>query len=337
MQIFFTSPWVPAEWIRAHELQPRGVWFAPDWESPSPAAGTCAFADAALHLAERSVDSATIFTTHCDQLRRGFDAASSTEANRTFLLNLPATTGPVAPVLFLAELERLHRFLLRLGGQPPTRSRLEQEMREYTLRRTQLLEAARACPPRAYAEALARFHWDGSVHLPEPPPATGPQTERVPLALLGSPLARKHWEVLDRIEAVGGTIVLNATEAGERSLWTSDLGPALAGATPKPELSTEPDWRPALAALAQAYCDHCVDAYQRPNTRLYNWLQSRLSERGVRGIILWHFVGCDLWRAEAASLREAFGLPLLLLEADETAACPPRSVGRLQAFVESLR
>ena len=28
MQVFYTSPWVPPEWIKAHGLEPRGVWFA---------------------------------------------------------------------------------------------------------------------------------------------------------------------------------------------------------------------------------------------------------------------------------------------------------------------
>jgi hypothetical protein len=61
----------------------------------------------------------------------------------------------------------------------------------------------------------------------------------------------------------------------------------------------------------------------------------RLTARQVRGIVLWHYVGCDLWRAEAQPMREAFGLPVLLLDADE--AAPNRNTGRLEAFLESLR
>ena len=30
MKVFYSSPWVPVEWIEAHGLQPRGVWFAED-------------------------------------------------------------------------------------------------------------------------------------------------------------------------------------------------------------------------------------------------------------------------------------------------------------------
>jgi hypothetical protein len=57
----------------------------------------------------------------------------------------------------------------------------------------------------------------------------------------------------------------------------------------------------------------------------------------VRGIILWHFTGCDLWRAEAQTLRDRFDLPVLLLEAGAEPGVAPRDLNRLQAFVEMLK
>ena len=27
MELFHASPWVPAEWIKAHGIQPRGLWY----------------------------------------------------------------------------------------------------------------------------------------------------------------------------------------------------------------------------------------------------------------------------------------------------------------------
>jgi hypothetical protein len=62
-----------------------------------------------------------------------------------------------------------------------------------------------------------------------------------------------------------------------------------------------------------------------------------LAERRVRGIVLWVHVGCDLWRAEATSLREAFGLPVLVLDAHEVRAGGLRDTNRLAAFIESLQ
>jgi hypothetical protein len=85
------------------------------------------------------------------------------------------------------------------------------------------------------------------------------------------------------------------------------------------------------------YLANCVDVFQRPNTRLYDWLRQRLEARGARGLVLWAHVGCDLWRAEAQSLREAFGLPLLVLDAGDAAGAWPRITSRIEAFLEALR
>ncbi|HUC84346.1 MAG TPA: 2-hydroxyacyl-CoA dehydratase family protein, partial [Candidatus Acidoferrales bacterium] len=114
-------------------------------------------------------------------------------------------------------------------------------------------------------------------------------------------------------------VALNATDNGERSLC------------PAFDSSSDP-----FAALLDGYFENMADVFLRPNTRLYAWLKPRLSSRRVRGIILWCFTGCDLWRAEMQTLREIFQLPVLLLEPDD-AGLSPRDANRLQAFVETLR
>ncbi|MCX6930130.1 MAG: 2-hydroxyacyl-CoA dehydratase family protein [Verrucomicrobia bacterium] len=388
MVVFYTSPWVPPEWIKAHGLEPRGIWQANDFtcESLPLAAGVCAFANAAVSLAERQPGSAVVFTSHCDQLRRGFDSVAHAVSSRAFLFNLPVTwQTPVAQQIYRDELRRLGQFLIGLGGHVPATEELSELMTQYSHARSRLLEAAAWCAARPYAEAVARFHLDGSVNLPpvldclQPQqlvgqPGTNPPSHRitslavaagdsrvqgtnsVPLALVGGPLPQSQMPLLDAIEKAGGRVVLNATEAGERSLWpkcwpNQAQGPEAERSIHVTDASvheTAPDsiaLRPAPAAsnthtaltdlLAHNYLTHCVDVFQRPNTRLYDWLRPRLADRKARGIMLWHYVGCDLWRAEAQSLREAFGLPVLLLTADET--MPQRNTGRLEAFLESLR
>ena len=124
-------------------------------------------------------------------------------------------------------------------------------------------------------------------------------------------------------EQAGGRVVLNATEAGERSLWKTEAIPEPTSQS-SAAVATQGH---ALTALAHDYLEHYVDVFQRPNTRLYAWLKPRLAARQVRGLVLWHYVGCDLWRAEAASLREYFGLPVLLLDADETSSGSARATG----------
>ena len=93
MDVFLTSPWIPAEWVRAHGLQPRGIWSAENFQPGAwpLSAGVCAFAEAAVRFAGAQTDSAVIFSTACDQLRRGFDAAILRGQCRAFLFNLPAT------------------------------------------------------------------------------------------------------------------------------------------------------------------------------------------------------------------------------------------------------
>ena len=92
-----------------------------------------------------------------------------------------------------------------------------------------------------------------------------------------------------------------------------------------------------VAALADHYFDHAIDVFHRPNSRLYAWLAERLMARGARGIVLWAHVACDLWRVEAASFREAFDLPLVVLDAHEVPAGGRRDAQRLRAFIESLQ
>ena len=275
-------------------------------------------------LAEAQSHAAVIFTTACDQMRRAADAASARAGSRLFLFNLPATwQTPAARRLYHAEVERLGRFLERLGGQSPTTDQLAAVIREWDKRRARLHEFILRASARAGAAALARFFESGSTPPPNPPPPPSPPPQGVPLALVGGPLLPSQWPLFDAIESARGQVVLNATEPGERCLLP--LLPNLA-----------PGQNP-LPLLADHYFDHCVDVFPRPNSRLYAWLGHRLAERRVRGVVLWVHVGCDLWRAEATSLREAFRLPVLVLEAQDAGGGSLRELNRLAAFVESLQ
>jgi benzoyl-CoA reductase/2-hydroxyglutaryl-CoA dehydratase subunit BcrC/BadD/HgdB len=144
----------------------------------------------------------------------------------------------------------------------------------------------------------------------------------VPLALVGGPLSPAHEMIPGEIQAAGGWVALDGTENGERA-WNVRFDFS-AGGDP-------------FEVLLAGYFENLVDVFQRPNTRLYDWLRPRLESRDVRGIVLWQFTGCDLWRAEAHSLREIFGRPVLVLEAPENGRLSPRETTRVQAFVEALQ
>lgn len=323
MRVYFTSPWIPAEWIAAHGLEPRGVWGVGELRlDAGPASeGICPFADATRRLAMAEDGGVMVFSTACDQMRRSYDSLPADARRRSFLFNLPATwQTSTAEGIYRAELERLGRFLCSLGGHAPGAEVLQRETARRGRVRKRLLEVATVCSAAAFAEAVAQFHWDGACELPDEFPAAA---NGVPIALVGGPLCRSHWHLFDAIEASGGRVILNATEAGERSLWldTEESDPA---ETP-------------LDHLARAYFTNLVGVFQRPNSRLYAWLQPRLRSRGARGIVLWGYTGCDLWRAEAQTLRERSGLPVLLLEADDARQSSPRTLTRIGAFLEALQ
>jgi benzoyl-CoA reductase/2-hydroxyglutaryl-CoA dehydratase subunit BcrC/BadD/HgdB len=338
LEAYVTSPWIPLEWIKAHGFEPRGPGLGNPEEPTAVPEGVCAFAQHMADLARSHADAPVIFTTACDQLRRAADACRAGDNSRLFLFNLPATWQTSASRrLYQAEIARLGKFLEGLGGRSPTDASLLEIIRDYEQRRAELVDFIQCHPACEALEAMAGY-FDGAVQVPSggvsaarsrAAKAGAASRSRatvsagVPLALVGGPLLPSQWTLLEAIESAGGSVVLTATEPGERCLL--------------PPLPPHADAPCPLTALANHYFDHAVDVFHRPNSRLYDWLRSRLTERCVRGMVLWVHVGCDLWRAEAASLREAFQLPVLTLDTHEVRGGGLRDANRLAAFLEMLQ
>lgn len=324
MRVICSNPWIPVEWIKAHGVEPLGMWSLPENGDQGLAlsGGVCAFAETVVRCAASNPGDALIFSTACDQMRRSYDVVCSRGRDRVFLFNLPATWQTAsARELYRSEVLRLGRFLESLGGRRPAAGELLETIKRYRRGRTELLHAAPHCSARRFAEAASRFYADGQIgvsELLEEPVGRG-----VPIALIGGPLPSCHLGLIDVIEAAGAHVALNGTEPGERTLG--------------PVIPAETEAADPVSALTKHYFESITDVFQRPNSRLYDWLRPRLRSRKVRGIVLWHFVGCDLWRAEAQSIREAFALPVLPLDADELQCRSARETGRLEAFVETLR
>lgn len=321
MRVYISSPWIPPEWIQAHGIESRGIWSENLFfrEALPLSAGVCPFAELLACCVAKLPESAVIFTTACDQMRRSFDAASFRGHSRIFLFNLPATHSQTAKQLFRSELERLSHFLQGIGGCIPTPETLHRKMECASEVRQCLLDASESSTAQSFACAVAQYHRDGTLVMPQPVKAAN----TIPLALVGGPMSEQDWSFVDAIEAAGGRVVLNATETGERSLYPAfDLG-----CSNKNPFDT----------LVEGCFNHMADVFQRPNDKLYAWLKPRILSRHVRGIVLWHFTGCDLWRAEASTMREAFGLPVLLLEPGAEPGTSPRDITRIQAFLEALQ
>jgi benzoyl-CoA reductase/2-hydroxyglutaryl-CoA dehydratase subunit BcrC/BadD/HgdB len=284
--------------------------------------GLCPFAGAFLETANAAKSGAVVFATTCDQMRRAADDAASQTGAEVFLMNIPAVwQAPASRQFYRAELDRLGAFLVRIGGSAPSPAILAAEMRRHNYLRGALLAHRTRLSGRQCAQALARYWMDGSMVVPT---QDADRTRNaIPLAIVGESLLPSHFVLLDWIEALGGSVALDATSGGERSLLP---------AFEQSRIEHDP-----IAALADGYFAGMTDAFQRPNTRLYDWLRPRVSERGIRGIVLWHYSWCDLWRAEANRLRDEFQLPVLHLDAADAALPGPSMKNRLEVFFEILR
>jgi benzoyl-CoA reductase/2-hydroxyglutaryl-CoA dehydratase subunit BcrC/BadD/HgdB len=275
-------------------------------------AGVCPYARSFVNAeaAEECRADAVVFTTVCDQMRRAAEVFSTFSDLPVFLMNVPSTwQTPAAMGLYVDELRRLGRFLVRLGGTTPADEHLADVMLSY--------DADRA-PLRVPASRRTATQGEPRVSASSSSPAAS-----VPLAIVGGPLAGGQRELLDLIEQFGGRVVLDATEGGELTL--------------PPPLDAARVRQDPLAALAEAYFGAIPHPMRRPNSGLYDWLAARLAERGARGVLLHRWPWCDLWHGELGRLREWSPVPVLDLGAGDEGLDLARQTGRIQAFLEMLR
>ena len=92
--VAYSCPFVPAEWIAAHALEP--VWMFPSASAPGEAVrrreGLCPYARASVNALTRPpVPDAAVFTTVCDQMRRAVELCGAALDLPVFLMNVPST------------------------------------------------------------------------------------------------------------------------------------------------------------------------------------------------------------------------------------------------------
>jgi benzoyl-CoA reductase/2-hydroxyglutaryl-CoA dehydratase subunit BcrC/BadD/HgdB len=187
-EIVYTCPYVPAEWIAAHGLRPRRLIPLPVEGTSliARAEGLCPYARAFANDAAVAGADGIVVTTLCDQMRRVYDLLVRRVETPAFLLNVPKTWQTVAAQrLYVEELKRLGRFLVRLGGRTPSREGLAKIMIEY---------------------GVSPAQDENSVQ----------GTLGTPIAVVGGPLMQRDRILFDLIEESGGRIVLDATETGLR-------------------------------------------------------------------------------------------------------------------------
>jgi benzoyl-CoA reductase/2-hydroxyglutaryl-CoA dehydratase subunit BcrC/BadD/HgdB len=324
--IAYCSPFIPAEWIAAHGLQPHWLRLRSSMDQPlhSVTRGICPYAGTMIDtdMSDISV-SAIVLTTICDQMRYAAAMIDNRSGCPVFLMNVPSTwqTDGVKQ-LYLDELRRLGRFLMDIGGNSPDIGKLAEIMLDYDRARLALREARGKTTARQFADVLAavRGPLAGMSNLNY----GHAQADGIPLAILGGPLLESDYDIYNIVEQSGGRIVLDGTDGGERTL-------------PRP-FDLEGIANDPMQEMAGAYFDWIPDMFRRPNTKLYEWLGRELAAREVHGIIFRRYVWCDLWHAELQRLIEWSPVPVLGIDAGpDDISAPNRVQGRIEAFLEMLR
>jgi benzoyl-CoA reductase/2-hydroxyglutaryl-CoA dehydratase subunit BcrC/BadD/HgdB len=309
-RIVYTSPFVPAEFISAHGMLPSRIVPMPGRRGKHGAReGMCPYALAFVNevTGMRRIG-AVVVTTTCDQMRRAADLIALRSNAPLFVMNVPATWRTAASRrLYRSELERLGRFLVGLGGKTPSTRELSRLMRSSAAEQ-------KLCPPVDQTAS-------GPSSLLEGRASALPFVK--PVALIGGPLPADERWLIGAIENAGGRIVLDGTENGERTL------PAQFSMK---RIKTDP-----IAELVRAYFDTIPDIFRRPNSGLYEWLDRMVAQRGAEGIIVRHYVWCDMWRAEVQRIVERTNLPVLHIDTEGGNLSRERTVSRIQAFFEMLK
>jgi len=327
-RIIYTCPYVPAEWIVAHGLCPSRV--IPDSVftafSLAGREGVCPYVRGFIAEVTKNEQAAgVVVTTTCDQMRRAFDIISRKCELPTFLMNVPNTwQSAAAQELYSEELLRLGRFLIRQGGETPSDDALAATMLEYDIARKSILAEREHLSARQHAERIAAFGREGPDIAPGSGRGPVQPVSGVPLAIIGGPLMKQEFRIFEIAEESGGRIVLDATETGERGLCTP------------------PDARRVhedpLRELAKAYFGGIADASRRPDSELYDWLERKLAERAVQGVIFRRYVWCDMWHAQLRRLKDLIDLPVLDIDtAGDFESEQNRTAGRIRAFLEMLQ
>ena len=323
--IIYTCPYVPAEWIAAHGLHPSRLALdrADSAFSIARTEGVCPYVRSFIaEVINNNQAGGVVVTTLCDQMRRAFDVLVRRCELPAFLMNVPNTWQSLAvQKLYVDELKRLGRFLVRLGGKSPSTDTLARTMLEYDTARASILAARTYLSGRQYAEVIAAFGREGPSGIPNNATGPAPPIGGVPLAIIGGPLMRQDFDIFDTVEESGGRIVLDATETGERGMCAP---------FDRRRLRDEP-----LMELAGAYFDGIQDASRRPNSELYKWLKRELATRAVRGIIFRRYLWCDMWHGELWRLKDWTNLPVLDIDAaGDNEVDRQRTADRIRAFLE---
>jgi len=296
----FCSPYLPVEWILAHQLVPQRIvpGAYPDDAPVAHLPGLCPVARSyGSYVASSTSYSGFVFSTRCDQMRRMSEIASLLSSVPVHLFGFPHAVSDEAATMFRFELERMSAFLASLGG-----------IFSLDLLRSSLRASVE---PQLFAGETPA--------LPATPLESISPRKRI--ALIGGPLLSEHSAIYDMVRDSGGEVVLDGTERGGRCLPSFDPG----------LVETEP-----IEALIQGYTSRIADVFARPNDAFFDWLVKSVKESGAQGVIVHRYLWCDIWHAEVQRVKEAIDVPVIEIDSDLGPFDTGRTVTRLKAFLEVI-
>lgn len=319
IKVVYSSPYVPPELVEACGAVPeRIIDFGDSKERISE--GMCPYARAFRDAVSVKDHDIVLFTTGCDQMRRGYE--SPEELPNSYLLNIPSTWQSLnAFNLYISEMERMAGIICQSTGVELREETLKNVMIKYDSSREKLREYRNFVDSAEYNKQVLNFIANiGSV----PELSERYLSDNIPLALIGGPLTKNDLSLFNIIRDLGGDIAVNGTENGDMNLPDP---------FDKRNMAID-SWQ----ELMDTYFFKVADIGRRPNSHFYSMLKSRLDENGVRGVIYRSYPWCDLWGAEVYRIKEWLDIPLLEIDAElfRNPDHEPRLITRLEAFMETL-
>jgi len=209
-KIEYICPFVPAELISAWGFEPvRKKLIGGELQENATensvrphhnlSAGVCPIAESMLFEFAQTSAAGVIFSTTCDQMRRGWEIFAELRGDvPSFLLNVPASwTDPACLEYYKSELERCGEFLCKIGGRQPDAKTLTNTIRRYAKQREELV--------------ATKDRNDSGINI----------------AIVGSELRQEDDWIFDYVHEFGGQVVLDATCNGEMVLPGSELPDSL--------------------------------------------------------------------------------------------------------------
>jgi hypothetical protein len=305
--VYYIGPFIPPEWIAAYGFAPRRMQLSANHRDRGVRPGLCPYADALMN-GRNTLDGAPIIVAiTCDQMRRAVewmldDCEKTSHPGGVWAVG----DSPALPCLFA--------FSVPATNHSDSRDWYRQEL----ARLGRFLVDLGGNQPSSESPVCGTAHIAVSRR-----PLRRAEPEGIPLAIVGGPLLIEHVELFEVIERCGGHVALDGSEGIERTRPNFHCDRFL--------------YDDALEILTRAYFDTIPDAFRRPGDILDRWLTRRLEECPVKGIIFYSYVWCDLWRAKQRHLAAIVSMPALFLELGSETPLQPRTIDRVEAFLETLR